>query len=204
MQFFEKMYPYALKASQRTGIYPSVILAQWANESNYGQSSLARAHNNYAGIKDNSRGKDYDAGSYAGYKSIDSFVEDYARILKLPYYSKVPEGSTAEEQAKLLGASPWAETHYGRSAAGSWLLQLMDDYDLKKYDTKNVTSPHIPRVSVKNDNINIKLPNNTSTRLENIGVVLAGIGLIMIAGAAVAGAANGVLIKDERGEAVEG
>ena len=40
-----------IKGEEMTGFFPSVIIAQAAIESNWGQSALAAKYNNYFGIK---------------------------------------------------------------------------------------------------------------------------------------------------------
>jgi peptidoglycan hydrolase FlgJ len=112
--FYSDMYEPAKLASSLTGIPVQTILAQWALESNYGQSDLAKRANNFAGIKANSKGRDYVSGQYAGYFSKSSFAKDYARVMNLSYYDAVREAGTVEGSIDALDKSPWAEdTNYG-------------------------------------------------------------------------------------------
>lgn len=134
--FFAKMLPYAQEASGKTGLFVSVILAQWANESNYGTSRLALEDNNYGGINfvqgaSIAAGAD---GGFAKYESIDQFVQDYARVMNLSFYSKVRADKTEETEVQDLGASPYAESHYG--GHGEWLQNIVNQFSLKSYDNQ--------------------------------------------------------------------
>jgi flagellum-specific peptidoglycan hydrolase FlgJ len=109
MSYGSEMMPYAKKTGSQLGMPPEVILAQWSLETGYGGSSLAKNHNNHAGIKNNSRGRDYVAGAYAGYNSINSFVDDYVRVMRLSYYDKVRSAGSVRDTVIELHKSPWAE-----------------------------------------------------------------------------------------------
>lgn len=109
--FENKMAPYAQQAESILGkgkFHWQSILTQWGLETGYGTSEAATKLNNYAGIKDNSNGKDYNGGTYAGYNSIDSFVRDYTRLMKLHYYTQVLNTGSIENDFVTLDKSPWA------------------------------------------------------------------------------------------------
>lgn len=138
--FFKKMAPYASKARSKikSGIAESIILAQWANESAYGKSELAKNANNFGGTKkvaSSIASGSYTIGSnvYAKYASIDQFVDDYVRIMNLSYYAAVraKDDGDISGQAVALGASPYAGSHYG---GGKWLLDIIAGNSLNKYN----------------------------------------------------------------------
>jgi flagellum-specific peptidoglycan hydrolase FlgJ len=108
-EFYSSMHKYARISSDLTGIPVEVILGQWALESNYGRSDLARRANNFAGIKANSKGAHYTSGQYAGYLTKTAFAKDYARVMNLSYYDKVRNAGTVEGAVLELGNSPYAE-----------------------------------------------------------------------------------------------
>lgn len=114
MSFFEDMSPYAAQASQNTGVPAPVILAQWALESNYGQSDLAQRADNLAGITfaGSSSIADGTTNGYAQYKDYSQFVQDYTRVMNLPYYDNVRNAGSVEGAIQALSNSPWAESHY--------------------------------------------------------------------------------------------
>jgi flagellum-specific peptidoglycan hydrolase FlgJ len=106
--FMKDMQGYAMTAGAVLGMPYQVILAQWALESTYGTSDLAQRANNFAGIKYNQHA-DFKSGSYAGYNSIASFVQDYIRVLQLPYYNGVRNAGGIKETIEEFGRSPYAE-----------------------------------------------------------------------------------------------
>lgn len=106
--FMSSMSGYAMTAGAALGMPYQVILAQWAHESAYGTSDLANRAKNFAGIKYNDNA-DFKSGSYAGYNSIPSFVQDYIRVMRLPYYNGVRNADGIRETIEELGKSPYAE-----------------------------------------------------------------------------------------------
>lgn len=133
--YFDQMAPYAAKASAKLGIPKSVILAQWSWETAFGTNRGSTDLNNHGGIKYvGASTQDYKSGMYAGYASIDSFVDDYVRVLSLKYYDDVRKaGATPgiDDDAKALGASPYAESGY---ANGNNILQRITQYGLTTFD----------------------------------------------------------------------
>lgn len=156
--FFSTMQPYAAKASAALGIPVGVILAQWANESARGTSTLAKSSNNFAGINHSANsiaiGSD---GVFAKYQSKDQFVQDYIRVMSLSYYDTVrSEGKSGDVMGTIraLGASPWAGSHYGYSAAGEPGQNLNDLYyaeNLSRFDKSapqgTTADPHMIRMA---------------------------------------------------------
>lgn len=112
--FFDRMAPYAARASKGTGLDEGVILAQWSLETGNGTSDLMARANNYAGITwwgGNIGHKDPTSG-YAAYNSIDQFVDDYIQVMNSSHYTDVRKAGTVSDTIRNLGASPWAESHY--------------------------------------------------------------------------------------------
>lgn len=106
--FMGQFQQYAMTAGAATGIPYQVILGQWALESTYGTSDLSVRAKNFAGIKYTPHA-DFKSGSYSGYNSISSFVQDYIRVMMLPYYSEVRNASGITETIEAFGRSPYAE-----------------------------------------------------------------------------------------------
>jgi flagellum-specific peptidoglycan hydrolase FlgJ len=107
-EFYKGMQQYAMSAGAVLGIPYEVIMAQWAHESAYGTSDLAKRANNFGGIKytDNA---DFKSGSYAGYNSIPAFVQDYIRVMSLSYYKPVREAQGVRATIEAFGKTPYAE-----------------------------------------------------------------------------------------------
>lgn len=109
--YIEKMTPYAKRVASAIGVHYGVVLSHWILETGSGSSALIkRGSNNHAGIKANSSGRDFVSGAYAGYNSINSFVNDYIRLINtLPYYKGVKNQTDPYKAIDELHKSPWAE-----------------------------------------------------------------------------------------------
>jgi flagellum-specific peptidoglycan hydrolase FlgJ len=112
--FAARYKPAAVLASKATGVLPGVILAQWAHETGWGTSVLARKCDNMAGIRFYGHKGTTNRGGFACYRSMAGFVADYVHTLKLPYYLKVRRAKGALAQISALGKSPWSASHYGK------------------------------------------------------------------------------------------
>jgi flagellum-specific peptidoglycan hydrolase FlgJ len=122
----QKMQPYANKAAIALNMPVDVILAQWAIESGNGTNSHSSKYNNHASIKYTINSKTAykrTDSAFAGYRSIDDFVTDYVRVMKLSYYDAVRSATTVEGTVKALAASPFDEGHYGGNGAN--LLSML-------------------------------------------------------------------------------
>lgn len=95
-QFLDSILPYAMELSNKYGLYPSVMIAQAALESNWGQSGLSAQYNNLFGVKGSYNGssvnmgtqEDYGSGlvnivgGFRSYPSWKESLEDYAQLLR--------------------------------------------------------------------------------------------------------------------------
>lgn len=115
---------------------PDVFLAQWADETAWGESPLAVNHHNLAGINYNGVACTNWQG-FGSYASLAQFVMGYLSTIRLngwgyPEFLATKDG-TFEEQAHALGASSWAASHYradGSTVDGSTLLGFARDMGL--------------------------------------------------------------------------
>lgn len=143
--YFEQMAPLAQKYGRKQGIYPSLILAQSALESGFGQSDLARVHHNFFGIK--RTGQESSAAyqteevlggesvtvtaNFRAYDSVEDSVKDYAVLVgTLPRYRGVVEADSPEEAARALVQGGYATD----PAYAEKLIHMIQTYDLKQYD----------------------------------------------------------------------
>jgi hypothetical protein len=127
--FLEQMTPYAVEASGPTGFRPSVILAQWADETGFGTSKQWVDGHNPAGISP--------GGRLASYPSIAVGVGAYIATAEASYYDTVRNAGDGLAQAYALGASVWAAGHYvaaGSVVAGSALVAIIKQYGLQALD----------------------------------------------------------------------
>ena len=114
--FVDRLMPAALKASEKTGVHPHLILAQAALESGWGKHAPG---NNYFGIKGPGQVLDTkEQGATGLYNTRDSFrkyespehsVDDYANfIMTNSRYRPVREARTLDEQIEAMGRSGYA------------------------------------------------------------------------------------------------
>ena len=147
-EFFIKLSPYAQEVSESHGIKTSVLLAQAALESNWGESQLARESNNYFGIK-SKLGREYPTAEYTGdwqeikslfkeYENAYESVIDYANLLKngtswdANLYQGVLEAPTYQEAAYALADAGYAtDPTYAEK-----IIQMIEQYQLNELDEK--------------------------------------------------------------------
>ena len=119
-QFISMMMPYAMQASQQTGLDPRLIIAQSALETGWGRSAPGM---NYFGIKSHGRSGGQSLPTTEVYNGqpvgiIDSFrtysnpgesVSDYVNFLQTnPRYQPLLEAEGLDAQLAALGASGYA------------------------------------------------------------------------------------------------
>lgn len=130
-EFLDSTLPYALRASEATALPVSLVLALWATESGWGRSQPARV-NNLGSIRQ--------GDGFAAYPTLDDFVEDFIRVMRLRFYDAVLAAARSrhpvEEIAYQLGQSPYAESHFrgGNHPPGWLLVQVIRDSHLADYD----------------------------------------------------------------------
>lgn len=88
-QFIETYGPVAVQVSKEINVDPNLLLSQWGLESRWGQSEMAKTHNNVGGIKDFSghghEAKDNKTGStdkYVKFEDPEVFGMYYADQIK--------------------------------------------------------------------------------------------------------------------------
>lgn len=137
--FFKYILSYANTAGKGTDIPFEVCIAQWSKESAYGNSVLAQATNNFAGITYTSNSiADFQNGRFAGYNTIDKFVKDYIRVMNLSYYDKVRAATTIEMTCIELGKSPYSAND---PTYGTTIFQLIKNNNLSKFGADVVPDP---------------------------------------------------------------
>lgn len=155
-EYAERMFPYAARAAAETGLYPSVILAQWGNESGWGTSYFA-SFNNHAGItyveESIAAGPIPQPGihgqTFARYATLGQFVSDYVRVMKLSYYRQVlqlcAEGAPADEVCYALGTSPYDAGGYMlNDIPGGKLMVILENYpELREFDQRPRPNPGV-------------------------------------------------------------
>lgn len=147
-EFLEVMIPIAKQAQAEYGIRPSVLVAQAALESNWGNSDLSQQSNNFFGIKGNSSGDQYATkeftqekwesvqASFRTYDSVSESVNDYARLIKngtswnADLYSEVISAEHYKEAAFALQKAGYAtDPNYANK-----LIRIIEQYALYEID----------------------------------------------------------------------
>lgn len=138
--FFAEFAPLAQEVGKKYDLYPSVILAQAAVESNFGESELSKHYNNYFGIKGKGvvlptmemEGEEKMVqDGFRTYGSARESFYDYGKLIaKAPRYEAVRRAESAEAYARALYPAGYSTNpHYG-----DILIRTMEAYNLKAYD----------------------------------------------------------------------
>ena len=103
--FAEEYAPIAIQVSQKTGIAPSVLLAQWGMESDYGRKPVG--HFNFGNIKDMSGAgtpaTDNKTGSkdkYVNFESPEAFGDYYSHMMRRLYPNALNAGTDISKYAE--------------------------------------------------------------------------------------------------------
>lgn len=139
-----------IKGEDMTGFFPSVIIAQAALESNWGQSSLAAKYNNYFGIKAGSSwngptvsmktGEVFDGqnttitSSFRVYDSLIDSIRDRNKLLSTSRYAAVRQANTPLEQITAIKSAGYATAlNYVSSVMNTITANSLTKFDeLKK------------------------------------------------------------------------
>ena len=145
--FVNRYLDYAKQAAAAVDMPVSVVLGQWALESDYGRSNRAVNHNNLGGIKYSSNGFGSPVGDgFARYDSIGSYVKDYIRVMKLGYYDKVRAAGGVDDTILELAKSPYDAGHYGGS--GKSILNIVKGSGWAEFDNMLMPSSDGPRLDL--------------------------------------------------------
>ena len=103
--FAQEYAPIAVQVSQQTGIAPSVLLAQWGMETDYGRKTVG--HFNFGNIKDMSGAgtpaTDNQTGSrdkYVNFESPEAFGDYYSHMMRRLYPNALNAGTDISKYAE--------------------------------------------------------------------------------------------------------
>lgn len=135
------------RAAAGTPYFASVLIAQAAQETGWGKSTLSALHNNYFGLKAGSKWKGATVNMNTGevfngkaftvksnfrkYPTIEAGVQDrISWMYSLNRYNAVAAATTPEEQARALQACGYAtDPNYANN-----LINLIYKHNLKNFD----------------------------------------------------------------------
>lgn len=150
-KFFASISGYAKKLSQKYNIYASVMMAQSALESAWGESKLSKKANNFFGVKGSYKGKyvtmdtkEYSNGKWVTvkqkfrkYPSFYESMEDNASKLRngVSWNASYYKGTWYENAKSYKDSTSWLEGRYATDPDYSDKLNsIIEKYGLTKYD----------------------------------------------------------------------
>lgn len=138
--------PEVIRLAQETqakyGVPASVTLAQYATESGYGKSWLARNANNYFGMMGSYNGqKVYKTDRYwRKYSSMEESFNDHGRLLSSGRYAQATKGVTSAD-AYIDAIQPiYAPESDGNHGIAKLWKAIIKQNNLTQYDTGNYAS----------------------------------------------------------------
>lgn len=144
-QFIQLIAPIAMELGIKYSVFPSVLIANAAQETGWGNSSLTVDCNNMGGVKAYSdwtgplssspapSWEDNGTTYYRGYSSINAALEDKAQVLQASRYDVIRQAKTPYEALK------FHATGYAGSSTKDDELRAILDYapnNLLSYDTE--------------------------------------------------------------------
>lgn len=130
-KFTDRDIKYAKEVQEKYNVPASIVLAQYALESGYGTSDLARQNNNYFGMRDGSSGWQ----KFSSKK--DSFMA-YGELLSSSLYTDKTKGASNSGEYIDAIAETYAPSNDGNNNYAGQIKQIIKDFDLTKYDSKGV------------------------------------------------------------------
>ena len=130
-KFTDTDIKYAKEVQEKYNVPASIVLAQYALESGYGTSELARQNNNYFGMRDGSSGWQ----KFSSKK--DSFMA-YGELLSSSLYADKTKGVTNSGEYIDAIAETYAPSSDGNNNYAGQIKQIIKEFDLSQYDSKGV------------------------------------------------------------------
>ena len=132
----------AQETQEKYGVPASVTLAQYATESGYGKSWLARNANNYFGMTGSYNGqKVYKTDRYwRKYSSMEESFNDHGRLLSSGRYAQATKGATSAD-AYIDAIQPiYAPESDGNHGIAKLWKTIIKQNNLTQYDTGSYSS----------------------------------------------------------------
>lgn len=150
-QFIQRIAPAAVLIADQYGIYPSVMIAQAALESSWGQSDLATVYNNLMGTKGTWKGESitvrtredvngesvYINAGFSVYESWGASLYRYGNLMRngLNWDTEYYHGTWRENTDSYLEATDWLQGRYATDTSyANKLNQTIQTFNLEQYD----------------------------------------------------------------------
>src|SRR5690625_19836 len=150
-QFIQRIAPTAVLIANQYGIYPSVMIAQAALESSWGQSDLATVYNNLMGTKGTWKGESitvrtredvngesvYINAGFSVYDSWGASLYRYGNLMRngLNWDTEYYHGTWRENTDSYLEATDWLQGRYATDTSyANKLNQTIQTFNLEQYD----------------------------------------------------------------------
>ena len=150
-QFIQRIAPAAVLIADQYGIYPSVMIAQAALESSWGQSDLATVYNNLMGTKGTWKGESitvrtredvngesvYINAGFSVYDSWGASLYRYGNLMRngLNWDTEYYHGTWRENTDSYLEATDWLQGRYATDTSyANKLNQTIQTFNLEQYD----------------------------------------------------------------------
>lgn len=169
-KFTDEDIKLAQQVQEKYGVPASVTLAQYALESGYGTSSLARNKNNYFGMKNGSKGWQSFASKH------DSFMAYGALMSSDLYTSKTNGAKTIQEYVESFSET-YAPSSDGNSNYVGKIMSIISQNNLTQYDSGTLGGSTI---TIKNSN-NVKWWGDIVITIFAIMLVVMGVVFIGLA-----------------------
>ena len=124
--------------SAGTGIFPSVLLAQWAVETAWGTAINNR--NNLANIR-------CSPTTFCQYASLDDFASDCIVTWHNGFYAAGLAATDVQSQITAIGRSPWSADHYG-NPPGIHILVAYDQLPIPSQEAGDSTMALLARPTI--------------------------------------------------------
>lgn len=190
-QFINTIAPVARKVAQDNGLYASVMIAQAALESGYGDSSLSLAPNhNLFGIKGSFNGQSVAMNTsefvngkwvrvvqnFKRYPSHQASFEDNARLLRrgLSWSPAFYSGTWIENARTYQDATSWLQGRYATDPTyANKLNRVIQSYNLTQYDTAGQQSSTKPE-TVSSLPVTKSTPSTNASTTQSTYIVKRG------------------------------
>lgn len=135
-KFSSEVINLAQQTEQKYGVPASVTLAQYALESGYGTSALARTANNYFGITGKYNGNYVvrNGRNWRSYSSMGESFDDHGRLLSSGRYANATKGVTTVSGYIDAIAEIYAPASDGNNNYAGKLKQIIQQNNLTQYD----------------------------------------------------------------------